>query len=81
MSLRSLQRRIGESGTSFQQLLDEVRKDLTLRYMESPDRPLSDIAAQVGFRSPSAFSRWFSLHFGMSAAHYRLAEMNGLMSK
>ncbi len=81
MSLRSLQRRIGESGTSFQQLLDEVRKDLTLRYMESADRPLGDIAAQVGFRSPSAFSRWFSLHFGMSAAHYRLAEMNGLTSK
>ncbi len=73
MSLRSLQRRLGESGTHFQQVLDEVRRDLTVRYLEHSDRPLGDVALQVGFRSQSAFSRWFAVQFGVAAAQYRRA--------
>ena len=71
MSLRSLQRRLGESGAHFQQLLDEVRRDLTLRYLENPERALGDVSALVGFRSQSAFSRWFVAQFGMPAVEYR----------
>ena len=79
MSLRSLQRRLGESGTHFQQVLDEVRRDLTLRYIENPDRPLGDIAALVGFRSQSAFSRWFGARFGKPAVQYRQEYLLGVI--
>lgn len=63
MSVRSLQRHLAEYNTSFQQLVDETRRRLAVEYLEDPSLSFSQIAYQLGFSAPSAFTRasyrWF----------------------
>ncbi len=63
MSVRSLQRYLSEHDTSFQQLVDETRKQLAAEYLEDASMSFSQIAYQLGFSAPSAFTRashrWF----------------------
>jgi len=59
MSVRSLQRRLKEVGTTFRTLLDAVRKDLAATYVCNPDIELAEVAFLLGFSDQSAFSRAF----------------------
>jgi AraC-like DNA-binding protein len=71
MVCRTVQRRLAEQGHSFSSILNEVRKELTTRHVIEGDRPLIDVAALLGFSSPSAFSRWHHAQFGCSARDSR----------
>jgi AraC-like DNA-binding protein len=73
MDRRTVHRKLAAEGTSFSTLLDAERRELAQRYVEGSDRPLSDVAAQLGFTAPSAFSRWYRGSFGSSAAMRRAA--------
>lgn len=57
ISERSLQRRLAEHGTSYQQLLDETRREFSDRLLRETDMPLSEISYRLGFSAPSAYSR------------------------
>jgi AraC family transcriptional regulator len=48
--------------------------------LQSPCRPITDIALDVGFGSPSSFARAFRGHFGASATRWR-ADGGGRKSK
>jgi AraC-like DNA-binding protein len=65
MSDRTLQRRLAEAGTSFQNELDTLRRQLTENYLRDPQLPLASIAALLGFAEESTFyracQRWFQL--------------------
>ena len=65
MSDRTLQRRLTEAGTSFQQELDTLRRQLTTSYLRDPQMPLTGIASLLGFAEESTFyracQRWFRL--------------------
>ena len=66
MSVRSLQRRLKEVGTTFRTLLDTVRKDLASTYVHDPDIELAEVAFLLGFSDQSAFSRAFRRWTGNS---------------
>ena len=68
---RTVHRRLDAESTSFSALLDAERRELAGRYIEDSDRPLTEVAAQLGFSAPSAFSRWHSASSGISAARRR----------
>ncbi|UUZ78594.1 AraC family transcriptional regulator [Polaromonas sp. P1(28)-13] len=55
---RTVHRRLSAHGTTFTQLLDEIRIEQAQRLLGYGDRKLTDIAPLVGFSSLSAFSRW-----------------------
>jgi len=57
ISPRTLQRRLQEEGTTFQEIADDVRKDLAIQYVQGGEHDLSEVAYLTGFASPSAFSR------------------------
>lgn len=57
MSMRSLQRKLQEMGTSFSDLYDIVRQDLTSRYIAEKEYTIKEIAARLGYKNSSAFSR------------------------
>ena len=59
LSERSLQRKLQEEGTSFKDVLDDVRRQLALGYLTDPRHSISDVAFLVGFSETSAFSRAF----------------------
>lgn len=70
MSGRSLQRRLRDAGTSFQKLLDQVRHELSLRYLEE-NMSLAEVAFLLGFSEPSNFHRAFKRWTGETPAEAR----------
>lgn len=70
-SPRSLQRHLAEQGLSFQQLLDDTRRQLAEGYLRDASLPLGEIAALLGFSEQSAFSRAFAKWHGVSPLRWR----------
>jgi len=71
MSRRTLQRKLAESNTTYQKLVDDTRRDLALRYMEDPRNSITDVTFLLGFSGQSAFTRAFKRWTGMSPTTYR----------
>ncbi|WP_263145584.1 AraC family transcriptional regulator [Pseudomonas sp. RIT-PI-AD] len=71
LSQRTLQRRLQEEGSSFQELLDVTRRDLAEQYLAQPKLTLLEIAYLLGFADPSNFFRAFRRWFGITPGEYR----------
>jgi AraC-like DNA-binding protein len=71
MSVRTLQRRLGEEGTSFAGLVDEVRHELARALLRRSDLSLVDVAGRVGFAEFATFSRAFKRWTGIAPGAYR----------
>jgi AraC-like DNA-binding protein len=71
LSERTLQRRLQEEGTSYQQLLDDTRRELAEQYLAQPNLPLLEIAYLLGFADPSNFFRAFRRWFDATPGEYR----------
>lgn len=71
ISDRTLQRRLQAEGTSFQQLLDDVRRELAQQYLRKPDQPLKRVAELLGFGDQSNMFRACRRWFGESPGQYR----------
>ena len=62
---------------SFQQLLDDTRRQLAEGYLQDAQLPLSEIAALLGFSEQSAFSRAFAKWHGQSPLRWRQQTLAG----
>ncbi len=71
VSRRTLQRRLAESNTTYQKLVDDTRRDLALRYMEDAGKSITDVTFLLGFSGQSAFTRAFKRWTGISPTRYR----------
>ncbi len=62
MSERTLQRRLSDHGTSFESVVDDLRRQLALQYLNGREHTVGEMASRLGFahRSPfiRAFRRW-----------------------
>lgn len=68
---RTLQRRLRALGTSHQELLDQMRRDLALRYLREPGMAVCEVAYLLGFSESSAFHRAFKRWTGTSPKEFR----------
>ena len=68
---RTLQRLLGRESMSFGSLLNDVRRDLALRYLSGSTHSVSSIAQMTGYAAPSSFTRWFCIEFGTAPAAWR----------
>lgn len=57
VSVRTLQRRLREEGSSFSEVLDSLRRDVTRELIAEGNQPISDISFLLGYSEPSAFYR------------------------
>src|SRR4029077_9913922 len=61
---RTLHRRLASDGTSFQQIKDEVRRDVVLYYRQETNLDFGRISEKLGFAEQSVMTRrcnrWFS---------------------
>ncbi|WP_323846508.1 AraC family transcriptional regulator [Microbulbifer magnicolonia] len=71
MNVRTLQRRLDESGSGFSDLVNSVRRELVMRHIENPRHSLGRVAELLGYSVPSSFTRWFKAQFGSSPAEWR----------
>lgn len=68
---RTLQRKLQEEGTTFQDVSDAVRKDVAEEYVRSGMYPLTEISYLTGFANPSAFSRAYKTWTGRTPTEDR----------
>lgn len=72
LSLPTLHRRLREEGTSYSELLNDVRRELAERYLADRSLAIGEIAFLLGFAHVTAFykafPRWFA---GVTPAEYR----------
>jgi AraC-like DNA-binding protein len=71
ISDRTLQRRLQAEGTTFQQQLDDTRRELAQKYQQRPRTPLRDVAELLGFEDQSNLFRACKRWFGESPGRYR----------
>lgn len=71
VSTRTLQRDIGQRGTSFTKLVQEVRMEAACIMLRETQMPLSAIALTLGYSGVSSFSRAFRRSRQDSARAYR----------
>jgi AraC-like DNA-binding protein len=71
LSVRSLQRKLQQGGTSFRKLLDRTREDLARQYICDNGVDLTEIAFLLGFSEHSAFSRAFKRWTGRTPSDMR----------
>jgi AraC-like DNA-binding protein len=79
MSDRNLQRALRNDGTSYQALLDQVRRDLAISHLANPATSAGQVGFLLGFSEPSAFHRAFRRWTGKAPGAYR-AERGGVMA-
>ena len=70
MDRRTLHRHLAADGETFSGVLQSVRAELVVRQVRDSDLPLSEIAALMGFGSPSAFAHWFRVSHGCSVSQW-----------
>ena len=71
LSRRTLQRRLKAEKTSFQKILNEVRAELAVKYLEDARLKSLEIAMLLGYSSLSSFTTAFKSWYNMPPAAYR----------
>lgn len=75
MSERTLCRRIASEGTTFANLVDELRRDLAESHMQQGYSP-TEIAYSIGFSDPSNFYRACRRWFGKTPANMHASDFS-----
>jgi AraC-like DNA-binding protein len=73
MSSRTLQRRLQESGSSFQRVLDEARHQMARYYLRNSVLELNEAAYLLGYEDASSFARAFRGWEGVPPGSWREA--------
>lgn len=71
MNVRTLHRRLADEDTSYQRILDELRKDLAIDMISTRNLSVEEISRQLGFSDARCFSRAFKAMTGMTPSEYR----------
>ncbi len=74
MSPQTLRRRLREENTSFQEIKDNLRRDVAIYHLTRRDYAINEIAHRVGFTEPSTFHRAFKKWTGLTPGAYREGE-------
>jgi len=68
---RTLQRRLQDSGSSFQRILDEARHQMARYYLSNSGLELNETAYLLGFEDPNSFGRAFRSWEGVPPSDWR----------
>ncbi|MCZ8517902.1 MULTISPECIES: AraC family transcriptional regulator [Paenibacillus] len=71
MSTRSLQSKLKEESTSYNEISAAVRRELALSYLRRSEHSVGDIAYLLHFSEPSAFQSAFKKWTGVTPGQYR----------
>ncbi|MBD2566274.1 MULTISPECIES: AraC family transcriptional regulator [Nostoc] len=68
---RTLQRQLKKAGTSYQELLDQMRQQLSIYYLQERHIAICEVAFLLGFSETSAFYHAFKRWTGTTPGEYR----------
>ncbi len=67
----TLRRKLNDEEASFQEIVDEMRRDVALSYMRNTELSFGEISYLLGFSTPGAFQRAFKRWAGSTPGEYR----------
>jgi AraC-like DNA-binding protein len=71
MSARTLSRRLGEEGTTYEEVVDHLRRSLALQYLKEQGMSVSQIAWLLGYEGSTSFNHAFRRWTGRSPSTVR----------
>ena len=71
MSVRSLRRHLSENRVTYQELLDQVRRDLAVDYLRNSPLSVEQIAQLVGYGEAASFRKAFRKWTGKAPGEFR----------
>lgn len=75
LSVRTMQRQLESADTRFSTLVEEVRRELAVRYMSNPRYPIGRVAALLGYSQQGSFTKWFTSQFRMTPRDWRNSQL------
>jgi AraC-like DNA-binding protein len=66
LSVRTLSRRLADEGTTYAEVVDQLRRSLALQYLKDPGMSLSQIAWLLGYEGSTSFNHAFKRWTGRS---------------
>ena len=76
ISVSTLQRRLSDEGTSFQEILEKTKKRLAKMYLHDKELSATDVAYLLGYKSYSQFFKASKGWFGMTPKAYQNSIMD-----
>ena len=76
-SVRTIQRRLEEQGTTYEKLLSQIRLDLAKGYLRDSRHTLTDITYLLGYSDQANFGRAFRRWTSVSPRQFRLQAQGG----
>lgn len=80
MSTRNLQRRLREEGMTFNNMVNQIREDMALHYIDESHLSLHEIGYLLGFSEQASFTRAFKRWTGASPSQYRKQQADKVIS-
>jgi AraC-like DNA-binding protein len=74
MSPRTLERKLSEEGLNFTEVIQQLRRDLAVRYLKERNLHVSKIAWLLGFHEVSSFTHAFKRWTGKTPSQMRAAD-------
>ena len=71
LSVRTLSRRLADEGTSYAEVVDQLRRTLALQYIKEPGMSLSQVAWLLGYEGATSFNHAFRRWTGRSPSAVR----------
>lgn len=71
LGARTLRRRLKELGTSYQRILDDVRKELAIEYLQTTNLSVQEISELLGYSEVTNFRRAFMRWVELSPYQFR----------
>ncbi|MFP6805015.1 MAG: AraC family transcriptional regulator [Pseudomonadales bacterium] len=71
LGARTLRRRLNDLGTSYQRILDDVRRELAIEYLRTTNLTVQEIAELLGYSEVTNFRRAFLRWVELSPYQYR----------
>jgi AraC-like DNA-binding protein len=71
LSARTLQRRLTDAGITFQELVEDTRRDLARHYLRHSSMELNEAAYLLGYEDSNSFFRAFHLWEGTTPGEWR----------
>ena len=80
VSPRTLRRKLKEEGSSFREILRQVRENLALDYLERSNLALEEIATLLSYGDAASFNRAFGRWMGDTPGRYRMRRASRAVS-
>ncbi|HEY2662066.1 MAG TPA: AraC family transcriptional regulator [Caulobacteraceae bacterium] len=73
VSVRTLRRRLADRGTSYRQIIDDLRREVAIKYLRDTHMTVEDVAFALGFNDAANFRRAFRRWTSATPQHFRQA--------